>query len=560
MDDALIGEQLGAYAIKSELGSGGMGKVYLAEAVEEAAGLEPGTSVALKLVHPQLLETPGFFKRFLQEADLGKRVKHENVVRTFDVDALMRDGSHHHFMVMEYVRGRNLRELLIEPRTIPETLLREIALQTAAGLAAIHAEGIVHRDLKPENILITDEHEIRIMDLGVAKLQEATIAITREGQFAGSLLYAAPEQFRNEEVGPPADLYSLGVLLYELATGQNPFRSDAAAAVIQAHLTQTPPRAHERNENISLFFSELIATLLAKPPAERFASAKTLHTVLAEGERSAWWNEYSPLLYEQAARRPKIRVNRDTNLHGRAEDLRALHDAWDRAKSGAGSTVFLEGEAGIGKTRLIDAYVRGLKDDDLHVLYGSYPPSGGLGGLSEAILGKFGEARLADALAPYLTVTPSLVPAFAALIKHESPPTGAEPLSGGALQAVVVHLLRALAAEKPTVWIVDDLHFAPQESHDLLLAMARAVEDHRVLLVATARPGVGVEDLSRLENFQRATLARLSAREVVEVLADAFKSTDLAERLSGKIAIKSDGVPFFIFEMIRGLKEGQFIR
>ncbi len=167
--------------------------------------------------------------------------------------------------------------------------------------------------------------------------------------------------------------------------------------------------------------------------------------------------ERAPRLQEQAARLPKIRVSRETKLHGRGEDLEALHEAWGQAKNGGGNTVFLEGEAGIGKTRLLDAFLRGMEDDDLHVLYGSYPPAGGMGGLSEAILGKFGEARLADALAPYLTVTPSLVPTFAALIKHESPPTGAEPLGGDALQAVVVHLMRALAAEKPTVWIADDL-------------------------------------------------------------------------------------------------------
>ncbi|MHC4941017.1 MAG: serine/threonine-protein kinase, partial [Planctomycetota bacterium] len=154
-EKALIGEQLGAYAIRSELGSGGMGKVYLAEVVEAAAGLDPGTKVALKVVHPHLLETPGFFKRFLQEAELGKRVRHENVVRTFDVDALVHEGKHHHFMVMEYVQGKSLRELLNDLGKVPEALLREIALQTVAGLAAIHAGDIVHRDLKPENILIT---------------------------------------------------------------------------------------------------------------------------------------------------------------------------------------------------------------------------------------------------------------------------------------------------------------------------------------------------------------------------------------------------------------------
>ncbi len=189
----MLGKELGPYRLLDELGSGGMGKVYLAEAVEATAGLEPGQKIALKVVHPHLLETPGFFKRFMQEAELGKRVRHENVVRTFDVDAILHEGQHYHYMVMEFVEGKSLRELLLDLGTIPETLLREVALQATAGLSAIHERGIVHRDLKPENILITDDHEIRIMDLGVAKLQEATLAITKEGWFAGTLLYAAPE-------------------------------------------------------------------------------------------------------------------------------------------------------------------------------------------------------------------------------------------------------------------------------------------------------------------------------------------------------------------------------
>ncbi|MCZ6788315.1 MAG: tetratricopeptide repeat protein, partial [Planctomycetota bacterium] len=161
--------------------------------------------------------------------------------------------------------------------------------------------------------------------------------------------------------------------------------------------------------------------------------------------------------------------------------------------------------------------------------------------------------------APYLTVTPSLVPTFAALIKHESPPTGAEPLGGDALQAVGVHLMRALAVEKPTIWVMDDVQFAPPESRALILAMARAVEDQRILLVAAARPGLDNADFSRLNNFRRLDIGRLSPREVVHLLEQAFQSDVLADKLGVKIAVKSDGVPFFIFEIIRGLKEGQFI-
>ncbi|MHC4342096.1 MAG: serine/threonine-protein kinase, partial [Planctomycetota bacterium] len=559
---ALLGKRLGPYTLISELGSGGMGTVHLAEVSEATAGLEPGQKVAVKVIHSHLLSSAGFFKRFLREAELGRKVVHENVVRTFDVDALLVDDRQVNFMVMEHVQGRTLRQLLEELGKIPETLLREIALQTAAGLAAIHEAGIIHRDLKPENILITDDHQIRIMDLGVAKLQEASIVITEEGQFAGSVLYAAPEQFGPDEVGPSVDLYSLGVMFYELATGDNPFRRDDAAAVIESQLRLQPPRITDLNAETTTFFAELVATLLAKEPSERLDSAQALHDVLREAERSQWWRELAPKLRKHVAYLPKIRVRRETALHGRDGDLKTLADAWERATDGEGNTVLVEGEAGIGKTRLLDAFVRGLEDEDIHILYGSYPPSGGLGGISDAIIEKFGEVMLADALAPYLTVTPSLVPTFAAMAKHESPPTGSATLQGDALNAVCAHLMRALAEEKPLLWLIEDLHFAPKESRDVVLALARAVEGHRVLLVPTARPGVPDDEIanfSRLENYERLSLDRLGAREIAELLEDAFKSEALAEKLGMRIARKSDGVPFFIFEMIRGLKEGQFI-
>jgi len=552
----MIGSNVGPYRIRSELGAGGMGTVYLAEAPDG------GGRLAVKIVHPHLIATPGFFKRFLREAERGRKVTHENGVRTLDVGATMVADKQVNYMVMEYVEGKRLRELLRGLGTVPEALLREIALQTANSLASIHNAEIVHRDLEPENILITDDQRIRIMDLGVAKLQEASIAITKEGQFAGSLLYAAPEQFGRGVIGPAADLYSLGVLLYELATGLNPFREDDAASVIQAHLTLDPPRACERNPEVSLFLSEVIATLIAKAPGDRFGAAEALRTLLEEGEEAEWWIERAHRLHALQSHPPRIPVPRETAIHAREGDLQTLRDAWEKAKQGEGSTILFEGEAGIGKTRLLDEFVRTLKEADCHVLYGSYPPSGGLGGMSEAIIQKFGEAGLAQALRPYLTITPSLVPAFAALLKHESAPTGAEPLGGDALSTVTCHLMRALADERPTLWIIDDLHFSPSESRHLLLAMARGAAPHRVLIVMTARPGLAEADIAhftRLSNFRRIALSRLGARDVIELLRDAFRSGALAEKLGGKIAYKSDGVPLFVFEMFRALKEGRLI-
>ena len=188
------------------------------------------------------------------------------------------------------------------------------------------------------------------MDLGVARLMEESVALTREGQFAGSLLYAAPEQFGKESVGPAADLYSVGVMLYELAAGENPFQRDGAVAVMTAHLKDTPQRLSERNSDVSPFFSEVVGTLLQKDPASRFASSKEFQALLDEGEKSAWWGEREKVLLKEEGHLPKIPVRRETHLHGREETLTLLRDCWKSAREGRGSMVLLEGEAGIGKT------------------------------------------------------------------------------------------------------------------------------------------------------------------------------------------------------------------
>ena len=148
------GTDLGPYRLGEVLGAGGMGTVYVADVTGRAPGVETGSRVALKIVHPHLLETPGFFQRFMREGEVGKAVQHENVVRTFDVDAVTVGGRRMNFLVMEYVEGQTLRDLLVELDRVPEELCRHVGREIAKGLAAIHAAGVVHRDLKPENIII----------------------------------------------------------------------------------------------------------------------------------------------------------------------------------------------------------------------------------------------------------------------------------------------------------------------------------------------------------------------------------------------------------------------
>ncbi|MCU0728123.1 MAG: protein kinase [Planctomycetes bacterium] len=548
--------RVGPYRLLQVLGSGAMGTVYLAEE-------DGGERLALKVVHPHLLTRRGFFGRFEREAEAGRRVTHPNVVRTRGVDLLVVEGVPWCFLVMEYVEGRTLRTLLDDLGTVPEALVREIAKQVARGLAAIHAAGVVHRDVKPENVLITNDHRVRIMDLGVARLVDASVALTQEGQFAGSLLYAAPEQLGRGTVGPAADLYALGVVLHELATGQNPFRGEDSAAVVHAHLSEKPPVLAEVDPDLSPFLAEVVSTLLAKDPTSRFPSAENLADVLDAAERSGWWGEREAARLRQRVTVPSVPVRRETRLFGREEDVDFLRDLWAKAKEGGGSTILVEGEAGIGKSRLVDEFLRALGPEDAHVLYGSYAPTGGMGGLSDAILGKFGTTDLAESLRPWLRATPTLVPAFAAVLKREAPPAGSPGLSGEALHTVLVHLMQGLAAEKPLLWVVEDLHFADLDARRTLLALARSCESHRVVLLLTTRPGgvppQEVAHLAQTAGFRRRSPSRLGARQVVLLLEDAFRSPHLADKLGARIALASDGIPFFIFEMIRGLKEGQFI-
>ena len=360
------------YRITREIGRGGMGTVYEARSGE--------SRVALKVLNPGLVGTPELVRRFVLEAEMGARVDHPNVVRALGA-------GHHggvHYLVMEYVEGRSLRALLEELGSVPEALLREIARQASAGLAAIHEAGIIHRDIKPENILITGDDRIRIMDLGIAKPDDSTSQLTLEGQFLGSLQYAPPEQCEGRPVRATADLYSLGVVLYELATGCNPFRRETPGAILRAQIESEPERASEVNSELSPFLTELLDTLLRKEPDARFDSAGDLCRVLAEGDTGAWWIERESI--RRARARPHVPVPRETRIHDRDAQLDRLLAIWTRTrKERDGGAVVIEAGAGLGKTRLLDALARRVDAEKAHVLYGAFVPHGGLRGFADSL-------------------------------------------------------------------------------------------------------------------------------------------------------------------------------
>jgi tetratricopeptide (TPR) repeat protein len=549
--------QIGPYRVLREIGSGGMATVHLAEDAH-------GRRLALKVVHTHLAEDATFFRRFRREGELGRRIRHGNVVSTLDSGRAEVGGRLALYLALEYVEGQTLRALLEDLQRVPEELCRHIGCEVAKGLEAIHAVGAIHRDLKPENILITPDHVVKVGDLGVARLVSETLASTDRGAFTGTVLYAAPEQFSGE-YDSRADLYALGLVLYELATGRHPFHGDDPIRIMGRQLNEQPRPAGELNPQLSAFFEEVLQTLLAKTPEGRFPSAAALRTALEEREASAWWAERARSL-RATTRRPlrRPRIPRETALVGRDAELAMLRAAYDRAKDGEGRVVLVEGEAGIGKTRLCDEFVGRLaaEGESIHYLFGAYPPGEAAtasGAFSTAYREHFG----GDAdLGACLKNLPLLVDAFAALLRGEPPPPDAVPLTRESLQTVFIEATRALAAERPTILLVDDLQFAPAEGRALLAALAMAVPHHRILLLVTARPGLPAGWLAELERMEHATrieVPRLGPKDLARLLVEAFRSEHLAEELGFRIAQKSDGNPFFAFEIIRSLREGRLL-
>ena len=246
---------IGRYLLREQLGCGGMGCVYSAEG--------PDGDVAIKLLNPELASQARERHRFLHEAALGERIVHPNLVRTLGHG--IANGVP--YLVMERVEGRNLRQRLNETGPLSESLCFAIALRTGRALRAVHRAGIVHRDIKPENIILTDSGALKVTDLGLACRRSS-----RGVRFAGTVLYAAPEQFLGERPESTVDWYALGLMLYELSTGEHPSPGRHATTVMMRRLEETPARVNELNRELSPAFADLVAAMLEREPRDRLAS------------------------------------------------------------------------------------------------------------------------------------------------------------------------------------------------------------------------------------------------------------------------------------------------
>jgi serine/threonine-protein kinase len=266
----MIGKFLNHYKILEKLGVGGQGTVY------KATDSKLGRTVVVKVLPPELTAREANLRRFEREARLASSLDHANICTIFDLDEA--DG--HHFIAMQYVEGRNVRQLVNgHPLDLKSTLL--IGIQVADALAAAHARGIIHRDIKSGNVMVTPAGQVKILDFGLAKLLDETddssrstihrTDLTEIGVPYGTATYAAPEQARGDRVDKRADIFSTGVLLYEMLTGTWPFRGKTSIDVRHAVLHDAPrPVAEWRQEPIPDRLQKVLDRCLAKEPRERY--------------------------------------------------------------------------------------------------------------------------------------------------------------------------------------------------------------------------------------------------------------------------------------------------
>ncbi len=259
------------YELLERVGGGGMAVVYRARDI--ALG---GRIVALKVLREQYAGDEKFLARFTREASAAAGLNHPNIVNVYDVGE---DGEIH-YIVMEYVAGETLRQYMDrQAGPLTPTQAAEIAAQVCAALAVAHSLGIVHRDIKPQNVLISNQGVVKVTDFGIAKgLSE--ISMTETGVALGTVQYFSPEQARGQRVSPQSDLYSVGIILFEMLTARLPFESDSMMGLALKHVQEQPPHPRQFNPAVPPGLDAIVMKALEKQPQDRFASAEAMERAL----------------------------------------------------------------------------------------------------------------------------------------------------------------------------------------------------------------------------------------------------------------------------------------
>lgn len=314
------------YELQSKIGDGGMAAVY------KALDLRLNRVVAVKILRDSYAADPQFLARFKREAEQAASLNHPNIVRVFDVG----DEGDVHYIVMEYVEGSSLKDVILNEAPLPISRALEFGAQIADGIGYAHSTGLIHRDIKPQNMLIDTSGRVKVTDFGIAKSANAS-TLTEAGITLGTVHYFSPEQAKGQAVMPQSDIYSIGVVLYEMLTGRIPFDSDNPVALALKHIEEMPPPLRRYNPGIPPVVEQIVLKALSKDPNQRFSTAaqlsKALRNLEAQTEQGTMAQRpVSPpppnqTGYNQQVRRSAVPPPGAYNYRERVQDATSINPA-----------------------------------------------------------------------------------------------------------------------------------------------------------------------------------------------------------------------------------------
>ena len=561
----MVSQSISHYRVIKKLGAGGMGEVYLAE------DTRLDRKVALKLLPIEFTQDVGRVRRFMQEAKAASALNHPNIITVYDIG----ESEAGHFIAMELVVGRTLRAVIAEDNT-PETLLT-LGHQITKALSAAHDAGITHRDIKPDNIMVRDDGYVKILDFGLARLvpaglgeEAATLAQqTQPGQLMGTIKYMSPEQARGEAVSQPSDIFSLGLIFYELATGRHPFTAASLVGLLNAIIADTPAAPSHFNPQLSFELERLVLQMLNKEACERPTAAE-VNACIEAARRGAATGTQGEALHQS----PRLPLSTSPRRHtvGRERERHELHAAFNTASGGRGSLLCVAGEPGIGKTTLVEDFLDELAADRQSTI--------ARGRCSERLAGTGAYLPLLEALESLLqsdlriaATMRQLAPTWYAQVVSLSDESGesarllaeVKAASQERMKRELANFLQATAQTGPLVIFFDDLHWADVSTIDLLSFLAGKFDTMRVLIVTTYRPSDMLlakhpflqikPDLQARGLCRELQLEFLTEAEIAEYLTLEFPDNRFPAEFPQLIHAKTEGSPLFMADLVRYLRD-----